>query len=196
MSLQIFWSISAQCFGSLWSPPNLSPIRREKQEPEKHQVLSSSHSPLAAEPQWELDLQPPLLHSARRLPAHHSRSSRKRQHAVKHEILSYVEEKSPEMTRGLYDSACAVKHGEIMGFCLLVGLFWFGVWEREKPRYMTPVCGGAGSVLGKPLRNVGKGVLCSGLGWEVRVWGPGLSLHQEKNGTPRRLVAIISPSAR
>ena len=168
MSLQIPWSISAQWFGSLWSLPNPSPIQREKQGPEKHQVLTSSHSPLVAEPQRKLNLQPLLPHSARRLPARCSRGSGKHQHAVS--MKSFPLWKSPEMTGGLYDSACAVKHGEIMSFCLLVGLFWFGlVFEKKRSQDTWHQCVEVlGLCWGSPSVMWGKG--CSALDWGGR-WG-------------------------
>lgn len=147
--------------GKLLIPTHPSPIQREKQGPEKHGVLPSSHSPLAAEPQREPKPSTASSISAltttprcQETPAHHSEGSGR--HAAKHGILSHTGENSPEVTRGLYDSACAVEHGEVMVFvvCFLV---WFGVWERQKPRSITPRGADAGSALGKPLSKGGEG---------------------------------------
>lgn len=78
------------------------------------------------------------------------------------------------------------------------GLVWFGFWEREKPRHITPGCGGAGAAPGSPSVTTGEGWRALWpVAWDGRWWGGHhICVYTDKQGELQRAVTAISPFAR
>lgn len=145
--------------GKLLIPIHPSPIQTEKQGPEKPGILPGSHSPLAAEPRREPKPSASSISAltstpwCQETPAHHSKGSSRHQQAAKHKILSHIGDRSQSDWRPLWLSLCSGAWRS-NGFCCL---FFSLVWERQKPRYITPRGAEAGSALGKHLSKGGEG---------------------------------------